>query len=68
MSFFGNPGPWYTVGWRMTVTIERRYGRPRLIDCIAEDRLLLPTYNAVTEGTSLRRFGATTSQTRFCRG
>jgi len=56
MSFFGNQGPWYTVGWRMAVTIERRFGRPRLIDCIADDRLFLPTYNAAIEGTSLPRW------------
>ncbi len=45
MAFFGNQGAWYTVGWRMAVTIERRFGRPRLIECIADNRLFLATYN-----------------------
>lgn len=44
-SFFGVQGPWYTVGWRMAVTIEDRYGRNALIGCICDPRLLLSTYN-----------------------
>jgi hypothetical protein len=56
MTFFGNQGPWYTVGWRMAVTIERRFGRSRLIDCIADDRLFLRTYNAAADGTPLPRW------------
>ena len=44
-SFFGIQGPWYTVGWKMAVTIEKTYGRARLIDCICDPRLLLSTYN-----------------------
>jgi len=56
MTFFGNQGAWYTVGWRMAVTIERRFGRARLIACIADDRLFLPAYNAAAEGTTLPRW------------
>ena len=56
MTFFGNQGAWYTVGWRMAVTIERRFGRARLIACIADDRLFMPTYNAAAEGTTLPRW------------
>jgi hypothetical protein len=56
MTFFGNQGAWYTVGWRMAVTIERRLGRARLIECIADNRLLLPTYNAAAAGTGLPRW------------
>jgi len=44
-SFFGIQGPWYTVGWKMSVLIERAYGRAKLIECICDQRKLLPTYN-----------------------
>lgn len=44
-SFFGEQGPWYTVGWTMAVTIERRYGRAVLIQCMEDPRLLLASYN-----------------------
>lgn len=44
-SFFAVQGPWYTVGWRMSVLIEKTYGRAKLIECMCDQRLLLPTYN-----------------------
>jgi Putative zinc dependent peptidase (DUF5700) len=44
-SFFGVQGPWYTVGWKMAVVIEKTYGRAKLIECICDERKLLPTYN-----------------------
>ena len=44
-SFFGTQGPWYTVGWKMAVLIENSYGRDKLIECMCDQRLLLPTYN-----------------------
>ena len=44
-SFFGVQGPWYTVGWRMAVLIEKTYGRAKLIECMCDQRQLLPTYN-----------------------
>ena len=49
-SFFGIQGPWYTVGWRMSVLIEKTYGRARLVECMCDQRKLLSTYNqAATE-------------------
>ena len=44
-SFFGVQGPWYTVGWRMSVMIEKTFGRKKLIECICDNRKLLPLYN-----------------------
>jgi hypothetical protein len=44
-SFYGVQGPWYTVGWKMAVTIEKVYGRAKLIECMCDQRKLLSTYN-----------------------
>ena len=44
-SFFGVQGPWYTVGWKMSATIEKTYGRRELIECICDQQRLLQTYN-----------------------
>jgi hypothetical protein len=44
-SFFGVQGPWYTVGWKMAVMIEKTFGRKKLIECICDNRKLLPLYN-----------------------
>ena len=44
-SFFGVQGPWYTVGWKMAVTIEHRFGRAKLIDCMLDPRQVLVVYN-----------------------
>lgn len=48
-SFFGVQGPWYTVGWQMAVVIEKTFGREKLIECMCDRRLLLPTYNEAVE-------------------
>ena len=44
-SFYGVQGAWYTVGWKMSVLIEKTYGRAKLIKCICDQRKLLQTYN-----------------------
>ena len=49
-TFFGMQGPWYTVGYKMAVIVEKRYGRKRLIECMLDPRELLLSYNrAATE-------------------
>jgi len=48
-TFFGIQGPWYTVGWKMDVLIEKTYGRAKLIECLCDTRKLLPTYNRAAE-------------------
>jgi hypothetical protein len=44
-SFFGTQGPWYTVGWKMSVVIEKEFGRAKLIESFCDQRKLLATYN-----------------------
>ena len=45
MSFFGTQGPWYTVGWKMAVTVEKAKGRAELVECMRDMRRLLFSYN-----------------------
>lgn len=44
-SFFGVQGPWYTVGYKMSVVVEKRFGRPALIGTMLDPRCLLVLYN-----------------------
>lgn len=44
-TFFGTQGPWYTVGYKMAVIVEKRYGRERLIQCEIDPREFLASYN-----------------------
>jgi len=44
-SFFGLQGPWYTVGYKMSVMVEKRFGRSALIGTMLDPRCLLVLYN-----------------------
>lgn len=44
-SFFGAQGPWYTVGYKMAVMVEKRFGREALIQTMLDPRRLLALYN-----------------------
>ncbi|HEU5309872.1 MAG TPA: DUF5700 domain-containing putative Zn-dependent protease, partial [Candidatus Eisenbacteria bacterium] len=50
MTFFGAQGPWYTVGYRMAVTIERAKGRDVLLSVLCDPPKLLETYNRSASG------------------
>lgn len=50
IAFFGDiQGPWYTVGYKMAIIVEKRFGRPALIQCMLDRRLLLVRYNQAAE-------------------
>ncbi len=44
-TYFGIQGPWYTVGWKIAVTIEEVYGRERLIETMCNPAALFAKYN-----------------------
>lgn len=48
-TFFGLLGPWYTVGWKMDVVIEKTLGREVLIDAMCHREKLLATYNRAAD-------------------
>ena len=47
--FYGMVGPWYTTGWVMATSIEKAFGRQKLLACYLDPRLVLPTYNAAAK-------------------
>ena len=49
MALFGEQGAWYTVGWKMAMLIEKSFGRPKLIDCMLDNRQLLIVYNKAVD-------------------
>jgi hypothetical protein len=44
-TFFGYRGPWYLVGYRMAVVVEKQMGRAVLLECMTDPRKLLVSYN-----------------------
>ncbi len=55
-TFFGAvQGPWYTVGYKIDVTIERMLGRKKLVEALCDKREYLSTYN--TAATMSNRTG-----------
>jgi hypothetical protein len=46
-TFYGDQGPWYTVGYEMAALVEKRFGRKVFTDCLLDPRLLLVRYNEV---------------------
>jgi len=55
--FFGYRGPWYTVGYRMAVTIERELGRPALIATLADSREFVARYNDAAANENAKNGG-----------
>lgn len=53
-TFFGVQGPWYTVGYKMAVIVEKLFGRKVLIDCMLDPRELLVRYNAAAAEINAR--------------
>jgi len=47
LSFFGIQGPWYTVGYRIAVLIEKNDGRAALVACMADPRKALAAYDRI---------------------
>jgi hypothetical protein len=55
--FFGYRGPWYTVGYRMAVTIERELGRPALVATLADAREFVARYNEAAVNENAKNGG-----------
>lgn len=52
LSFYGEQGPWYTVGWKIAATIEKAFGRERLLASACDPRSFLAAY-----GEAVRKAG-----------
>ncbi len=56
-TFFGYSGSWYTVGYRMAVTIEREFGRPALVRTYVDPRQFVARYNEAAEAENAKNGG-----------
>jgi hypothetical protein len=55
--FFGYRGPWYTVGYRMAITIERKLGRSALVATLADAREFVARYNEAAANENAEKGG-----------
>ncbi|MCI0586500.1 MAG: hypothetical protein L0323_06635 [Planctomycetes bacterium] len=67
LAFFGEQGAFYTVGWRMAVLVEKRFGRAILVEGMRHPARLLATYNPVAEERRARGEGIATWSPEFLR-
>lgn len=54
-SYFGYQGPWYTVGWLMSSTVERELGRDALVSTLCKPVNFLAQYNQAAERSNASR-------------
>lgn len=53
-TFFGYRGPWYLVGYRMAVTIEKQFGRAALLETLKDPHQFLAKYNQAAAASNAR--------------